>query len=151
MPDALEADEMGLGKTFTLVAAATICKLLTETVVMGLHLSILWGNTLPNSVNMIQNEFPVIPGEERECYPLQRPNSVPRHLIEIRKCTLSQHPVLSSAHEPILIVRILGVAEMFKRVIDEVIFATALEFMKLLQAEDPNLTHKDLNTTVDEP
>jgi hypothetical protein len=47
--------------------------------------------------------------------------------------------------------RILGVAEMFKIVIDEVIFATALEFMKLLQAEDPNLTHKDLNTTVDKP
>jgi len=37
------ADEMGLGKTFISVAAAMICKLLTEKVVMGLPLSILWG------------------------------------------------------------------------------------------------------------
>jgi len=35
MPGALVADEMGLGKTFTWVAAAMICKLLTEEVVMG--------------------------------------------------------------------------------------------------------------------
>jgi len=46
MPAALVADEMGLGKTFTLVAAAMLCKLVTEKVVMGLPLSILWVNTL---------------------------------------------------------------------------------------------------------
>jgi len=46
MPGALVADEMGLGKTFTSVAAAMLCKLVTEKVVMGLPLSILWGNTL---------------------------------------------------------------------------------------------------------
>jgi len=37
---ALVADEMGLGKTFTSVAAAMLCKLVTEKVVMGLPLSI---------------------------------------------------------------------------------------------------------------
>jgi len=41
MPRALVVDEMGLGKTFTSVAAATICNLVTEIVVMGLPLSIL--------------------------------------------------------------------------------------------------------------
>jgi len=46
MPGALVADEMGLGKTFTSVAEAMLCKLVTEKVVMGLPLSILWGNTL---------------------------------------------------------------------------------------------------------
>jgi hypothetical protein len=46
MPGALVADEMGLGKTFTSVASGMRCKLLTEKVVMGLPLSILWGNTL---------------------------------------------------------------------------------------------------------
>jgi hypothetical protein len=45
IPGALVADEMGLGKIFTLVPAAMICKLLTKTVVMGLPLSILLGNT----------------------------------------------------------------------------------------------------------
>ena len=46
MPGALVADEMGLGKTFTLVAATMICKLVTKKDVLGLPLSILWGNTL---------------------------------------------------------------------------------------------------------
>ena len=37
---------MGPGKTFTSVAAVMLCELVTEKVVMGLQLSILWGNTL---------------------------------------------------------------------------------------------------------
>jgi len=45
---------MGLGKTFTSVAAEMICKLLTEKVVMGLPLSILWGNTPNIWVDMAQ-------------------------------------------------------------------------------------------------
>jgi len=98
------ADEMGLGKTFTSVAAAMICKLLTEKVVMGLLLSILWGNTLEEWVNVVQNNFPGIIGEEREWYPLQRPNSVPHRLIEIHKTPLQGHPALTSALEPILVV-----------------------------------------------
>jgi hypothetical protein len=46
MAGALVADEMGLEKTFTSVAAVMLCKLPTENVVMGLPLSILWGNTI---------------------------------------------------------------------------------------------------------
>jgi len=85
MPGALVADVMGLGKTFTSVAAAMICKLLTEKVVMGLPLSILSGNTLAEWVNMVQNNFPRIIVKERGWYPLRRHNSVPRRLIEIKK------------------------------------------------------------------
>jgi hypothetical protein len=40
MPQALIANEMGYGKTFASVAAAMICKLLSEKVVMVLPLSI---------------------------------------------------------------------------------------------------------------
>jgi hypothetical protein len=43
---ALVADEMGLGKTFSLVSVAMLWKLVTEIVVMGLPLSIVWGMTL---------------------------------------------------------------------------------------------------------
>jgi hypothetical protein len=46
MPEALVVAEMGLRKTFTSVAAAMLCKLVTEKAVMGFPLSILWGNTL---------------------------------------------------------------------------------------------------------
>jgi hypothetical protein len=76
---------MGLGKTFTSEAAAIMCKLLTERVVMGLPLSILWGNTLAEWVYMVLNDFPGIIGEEREWYPLQRYNSVRCRLIEIQR------------------------------------------------------------------
>jgi hypothetical protein len=71
MPGAPVADKMGLGNTFTYVAAAMICKLLTEKVVMELPLSILWGNTLEEWVNLAQNNFPGILGDEREWYQLQ--------------------------------------------------------------------------------
>jgi hypothetical protein len=66
MPGALVADGMGLGKTFTIVAAAMLCKFLTEKVVMGLPLSMLWGNTLEEWVILSHNDLPSIVGEERE-------------------------------------------------------------------------------------
>jgi hypothetical protein len=40
MPEALVADEMGFGKTFTSVAAVMLCKLVMETVEIGLPMSI---------------------------------------------------------------------------------------------------------------
>jgi hypothetical protein len=66
MPGALVADEIRLGKTFTLVAAAMLCKFVTEKVVMGLPLTILSGNTLEEWVILADNDFPGIVGEERE-------------------------------------------------------------------------------------
>jgi hypothetical protein len=83
VPGALVADEMGLGKTFTSVAAAMICKLVTEKVIMGFPLSIFWGNILEQWVILALNDFPGIVGEERAWYPLQRLNSVTRCLLEI--------------------------------------------------------------------
>ena len=71
MPGELMVDDMGLGKNFTSVAAAMLCKLVTEKVVMGLPLSILWGNTLEEWVILAVNDFAGIVGEEREWYPLQ--------------------------------------------------------------------------------
>jgi hypothetical protein len=151
MPGALVADEMGLGKTFTSVAAAMLCKLVTEKVVMGLPLSILWGNTLEEWVILAHNDFPGIVGEEREWYPLQRLNSVPRRLLEIQTTPPHGHPALISAHEPILVVTMPGVAETFKTVIDEMTHGTDFKLVNLLHPENANLTHEDLNTSIDEP
>jgi len=66
MPGTLVADKMGFGKTFTSVAAAMLSKLVTEKVVMGLPLSILWGNTLEEWVIMVHNDFRVIVAEARK-------------------------------------------------------------------------------------
>ena len=66
MPGALVADEMGLGKTFKSVAAAMFCKLVTKKVVMGLPMSISWGNTLEEWVILAHNDFRGIVGEEQE-------------------------------------------------------------------------------------
>jgi hypothetical protein len=151
MPGALVADEMGLGKTFTSVAAAMICKLLTEKVVMGLPLSILWGNTLEEWVILADNDFPGIVGEERERYPLQRLNSVPHRQLEIQTTPPYGHPALISAHEPILVVTMPGVAETFKSVIDEMTHGTDFKLVNLLLTENANLTHQDLNTSIDKP
>jgi len=151
MPGALVADEMGLGKTFTSVAAAMTYKLQTDNVVMGLPLSIVWGNRLAECENMVQNDLSGIISEEWEWNPLRRHNSVPCRLIEIHN-TLSQgHPVLTSTFEPFQVVTIPEVAETFKSVIYEMTYATDFKLINLLHPENLNLTQEDLNTSLDEP
>jgi len=142
---------MGLGKTFTSVAAARLCKLVTEKVVIGLPLSILWVNTLEEWEILADNDFPGIVSEDREWHPLQRLNSVPGRLLEIQTTPLHRHPALVSALEPILVVTMPGVAETFKTVIDEMTHGTDFKLVNLLHAENANLTHQNLNTSIDKP
>jgi hypothetical protein len=151
MPGALVADEMGLGKTFTSVAATMICKLLTEKVVMGLPLSILWGNTFGEWLNLAENDFPEIISDEREWYPLWLQNSVLRRLSEIQATPPQSHAALTLAFEPILVLARPGVAETLISVIDEMTYGTDLMLINQLDAENLNLTHEDLNTSTDEP
>jgi hypothetical protein len=55
---ALLAGEMEFGKTFTSIAAAVLCTLVIEKVLMGLPLSIVWGNTLEEWVILPENDVP---------------------------------------------------------------------------------------------
>ena len=143
------ADEMGSGKTFTSVAVAMLCKLVTEKVVMGLPLSISRGNTIEEWVILAHNDFPGIVGEEQKWYPLQRLNSVPHRLLEIQTTPPHWHSALISALEPILVVTMPGVGETFKTVINEMTQGTEFQLVNLLHAENVNLTHEDLNTSID--
>jgi len=127
------------------------CKLVTEKVVMGLPLSILWGNTLEEWVILAHNDFPGIVGEAREWYPLQRLNSVPHLLLEMQSKPPDWGPALISAHQSILVVTIPGVAETFENVINERTHQTDFKLVKILHAEMLNRTHEDLNTSIDEP
>jgi len=151
MPGALVADEMGFGKTFTSVAAAMLCKLVTQIVVMGLPLSISWGNTLEELVISAHNDVPGIVSEEQEWYPLQRLNSVPHRLLEIQSTPLHGDAALIPALEPFLVVTMPGVAETFKSIIDKITHGTDSKHVNILQAENVNLNHEDLNTSIDEP
>jgi len=119
LPGVLVADEMGLGKTFTSVAASIICKLLTEKVALGLLLTMLWGNTLDEWLNMVQHDYPRIVGIEWEWYSMQSPNSVSCPLLGIHTTPPQGHPALTSAHEPIQVVTMPRVAETFKCVINK--------------------------------
>jgi hypothetical protein len=150
MLGALVVDKTGLGKTFNLVAAEMICKLLTEKVVMGLPLAFVWGNTLSEWVNMVQNDFLGTISEERNWYLLQRHCSVPRHLIEIQISPPQGYPALTSTLEPILLVIMPRVTETLPSIIDKMTHETDFKLINLLQAENVNL-HKDLNTSCDQP
>jgi hypothetical protein len=149
MPGALVADEMGLGKTFTSVAAAVLCTMVTENIVMGLPLSICWGNTLEEWVIVTHNDFPGIVGSEREWQLLQRLNSVPRCPVEIQTPPHDRDLALILAHEPILLVTMPGVPETFKTVIDEMTHGTDFKLVNLLQAENAKPTQQDPNTSSD--
>jgi len=145
------AHEMGLGKTFTSVATPIICKLLTQKIVMGLPLSILWGNTLGEWVSMAQNNFPWIIGDELGWYPVGTQNSVPSHLPKVQSTQPQGHPAQTSAWEPILVMTMPGVAETFKNVIDGMTYVTDVKLVNLLHTEYAYLTHEDLNTSIDAP
>jgi len=100
---------------------------------------------------MVQNDFPGIISEIQEWYPLQRQNSVTRHLIDILKTPPQVLSALTSALELMLVVTIPRVAETLKSVIDEMTFATDFQLINLLHTEHVNRTHEDLNTSLDEP
>ena len=151
MPGALVADEMGLGKTFTSVAAAMSCKLVTENVVMGFPLSIIWGNTLEEWLILACNDCPGNVGEEQQSYPLQRLNCVPCDVLEIQTSPSHGHPALVSAVELILVVTMPGVAATLMPVIDEMTHGPDFNLVNLLHAENANLTHEDLDNSIDKP
>jgi len=150
MPGVLVGDEIDLGQTFTSVAVAMGCKLVTEKVVMGWPLSVLWGNTLEQWVILAHNDIPDIVSEEREWYPLQTLISVPCCLWESPSTPPHRHPALISALEPILVVTVSGETETFNSDIDEMTLATDFKLVKLLHAANANLTHEDLNNSIDE-
>jgi len=128
-----------------------LCNLLTEKVVVGLPLSIVWRNTLEEIENMVLNDNPGIIGDEWEWCPLQRLNSVPRPILEIQTTPALRHPVLTSAVKSIVVLSILGETETFNSVIDETTYETDFRLVNLLHAENGNLTHKNLNASIDEP
>jgi len=76
---------------------------------------------------------------------------VPRCLSEIQSPPPQGHPAPASASEPILLVTMPGVAETFKSVSNELTYRTDFKPFNLLQALNWNLTHEDLNTSIDEP
>jgi hypothetical protein len=77
-------------------------KLVTEKVVIGFPLSIVWGNTLEECVILVHNDIPGIVGEERESYLLPRLNLVPCRLLVILTTPPHGRPALVSALESIL-------------------------------------------------
>ena len=60
------------------------------------------------------------------------------------------YPALTSAPEPILVVTMPGAVENFRSVIDKMTYGTDFKLINLLHAENANLTHKDLNTSLGE-
>jgi hypothetical protein len=102
-------------------------------------------------VILAHNNFPSIVSEEQEWYQLQRLNSVPHRLLEIQTAPPHRHPAFVSALEPILVVTRAGVAEIFQTVIDEMAHRTQFKLVNLLDTEHANLTHDELNSSIDKP
>jgi len=149
MPGALVADELGLGKTFTSVAAALHWNLVPKKVVMGLPLSMLLGNTFQGWAILAHSDITSIVGDELEWYQLQRLHSIPHRLLEIQSEPPHVHPVQIWALEPILVVTMPRLAKTVRSVIDEMTHGTYFKLVNIFQAKNANLTHKDLNTSID--
>jgi len=145
------ADEMGIGKTFTSVAVAMLCKFVTEKVVIGLPLSIVWGNTLEEWVILLLNDCPGIVGQEQEWYLLQRLNSVPCCLLETQTPPPHGYPAHVPALELILVATMPGLGDTIKTVINESTHGTEFELVNLLHTNNINLTQENLKCCIDMP
>jgi hypothetical protein len=99
------------------------------------------GYSLEDWVILAQNDFPRIVTEGRECYLLQRYNSVPRCLMDIQTTPSHRYPALESALEPIQVVTMPAVAETFKTVTNAMTHGTDFKLVNLLHAKNANLTH----------
>jgi len=102
-------------------------------------------------VNMAQNNYPRIIGKEQQWYMMQKLSSVPHPLLEIQSAPPVEHTVFTSALEPILVVTMPGVEEKFTSAINDMTHWTNLNLVNLFDAENVNLAHEDLNTSIDEP
>jgi hypothetical protein len=69
--------------------------------------------------------------------------------LEIQTTPPHRHPALLSAPEPILVVSMPGVAETFKTVLDEMTHGTEFKLVNSLHAENANVTHQNLNTSIE--
>jgi len=102
-------------------------------------------------VILANNDIPGTVGQEREWDLFQRLNSVPHQLLEILTTLPYWHSALRSAHEPILVGTMPGVIETFNSVIDEMTHVTDFKLLYLLHAENGNLPHEDMNTSIHDP
>jgi hypothetical protein len=98
---------------------------------------------------LAQNNFPRIIGDKWKLYQLQRQNSVSRCFSEIQSTPPQGHPALTLDFEPILVVKMSGVEENFRSVIDEMTYGTDCNVINLVHTENANLTHGELNTSFD--
>lgn len=151
MTQTLVEDEIVLGKMLTTVAADLLCKLITEKGVVGLPLSILWGNSIQKWKHRALTNYLGFIREVQQQYVLQRLNSVPCHSFDIQPTPPSMPPMLTSALKPILVVRMPKVASTFKGVIDVLTCSTAFIPVNLPNAYDMNLLHEALSTSTEKP
>jgi hypothetical protein len=78
-------------------------------------------------------------------------NSIPRRLLQIHSTPPQGHPAHISAYAQILVVTIPGVTETFQTIIDKMTHGTDSKLVNWLNANNANVTHQDVNTSIEEP
>jgi len=101
--------------------------------------------------NMAQNNCPRIISKGKVSNPLQRLNLLSYRLLEIQKTPCHRHPALVAALKPILMVTMSRVAESLRTIINTMIYWNDFKIVNMLEMENPDLSHKDVNTRVDKP
>ena len=85
LPGVLLADEMGLGKTFTVLAAALYAKVVSNELMSNKEykLLFLFGRTLPQWREDVEQRFPGLSLVHRGWYPCAHTRHLPRRLIQL--------------------------------------------------------------------
>jgi len=127
---------------------AIVYKLLTEKIIVELLLTMLWGNTLDEWVNIAQDSNPDNISDAWESYPMQT-LITGHHYVSDNQTTPSLcHPTLTSALEAILMVTFAAVRDTFKIVIDGWTAETWYTLVDAIDAENPDYTNGYVNTCI---
>jgi len=145
------ADEVYLDMGFSSVAAATICQLLIQMVVVGLVVSCVWECTNDEWVKIVQNNDPGCIVEAQRCHPWWRVEFVSCcHFVILINPPLG-NAALTTAIELILVVTIPRVAEWYTNFVYKMLHGTYFALLNSLDTEVANLTYCNLNSTMFKP
>jgi len=150
MPGVLVAVGIQFTTTCILFAGALIRNLPNDKILVGLPMSMIWGNTHVKWGNITQSDNLRITSDKQEWYWSRRLNPVPHHLAKIQATASLRHSVLTLACKPILVVTVTSVGTSFKSTINVILYVADFKYATLFNLVHDNFPHNNQKTSITE-
>ena len=147
LPGVLLADEMGLGKTVTVLAAALYAKVVSNKLMSNKEYKFpfLFGRTLPQWRQEVEQGFPGLSLVHREWYPCTHARPLPRRLFQLFD---NDKPTDIAPWHPVLCVVLPSLRETFVAATKTITAGTSFTIRDLSAEGGTEMSHTHLNFSV---